>query len=73
MGKKAAIEFKEQATLDYEKSGMKYSTDPNRFREWMNERVHGFLTAEEHNNPYFLAGAMPYIEQTTFNMSAAHS
>jgi hypothetical protein len=73
MGKKAAIEFKEQATLDYEKSGMKYSTDPNRFREWMNERVHGFLTAGENNNPYFLAGAMPYIEQTTFNMSAAHS
>lgn len=72
MGRKAAIEFKDTATLDYERSGMKYSTDPNRFREWMNERVHGFLTDEAHNNPYFLAGAMPYIEQTTFNMSAAH-
>lgn len=73
MGKKAAIEFKEQAALDYEKSGLKYNTDPNRFREWMNERVHGFLTNPENSNPYFLAGAMPYVEQTTFNMAAAHT
>jgi hypothetical protein len=73
MGKKAAIEFKEQATLEYEKSGLKYSTDPNRFREWMNKKVTGFLKDPEHNNPYFLAGAMPYVQQTTFNMSAAHT
>lgn len=73
MGKKAAIEFKEQATLEYEKSGLKYSTDPNRFREWMNSKVTGFLKNPDHNNPYFLAGAMPYVQQTTFNMSAAHT
>lgn len=72
MGKKAAIEFKEKATLDYEKSGMKYDTNPNRFREWMNERVHNFLTDPEHNNPYFLAGAMGYVENATFNLGAAH-
>jgi hypothetical protein len=72
MGKKAAIEFKENATIEYEKSGLKYSTDPNRFREWMNTKVHGFLSNEANQNPYFIAGAMPYIEQTTFNMGAAH-
>lgn len=72
MGKKAAIEFKENATIEYEKSGLKYSTDPNKFREWMNTKVHGFLSNEANQNPYFIAGAMPYIEQTTFNMGAAH-
>ena len=72
MGKKAAIEFKENATIEYEKSGLKYSTDPNKFREWMNKKVHGFLSNEANQSPYFLAGAMPYIEQTTFNMGAAH-
>ena len=72
MGKKAAIEFKENATIEYEKSGLKYSTDPNKFREWMNTKVHGFLSNEANQSPYFLAGAMPYIEQTTFNMGAAH-
>jgi len=72
MGKKAAIEFKENATLDYEKSGLKYSTDPNKFREWMNTRVNDFLKDEANQSPYFLAGAMPYVEQTTFNMGAAH-
>lgn len=72
MGKKAAIEFKENATIEYEKSGLKYSTDPNKFREWMNTKVHGFLSNESNQNPYFIAGAMPYIEQTTFNMGAAH-
>ena len=72
MGKKAAIEFKENATIEYEKSGLKYSTDPNKFREWMNTKVHGFLSDKANQNPYFIAGAMPYIEQTTFNMGAAH-
>lgn len=73
MGKKAAIEFKEQAAIDYEKSGLKYNTDPNRFREWMNEKVHTFLNDSKNKHPYFIAGAMPYVEQTTFNMSAAHT
>ena len=73
MGKKAAIEFQNKAALDYEKSGMKNSTDPNRFREWMNERVDGFLKDEQSQNPYFLAGAMPYVQQATHNMSAAHT
>ena len=73
MGKQAAIKFQNEAALDYEKSGMKNSTDPNRFREWMNERVDGFLKSEEGQNPYFLAGAMPYVQQTTHNMSAAHT
>ena len=73
MGKKAAIEFQNKAALDYEKSGMKRSTDPNRFREWMNERVDGFLKDEQSQNPYFLAGAMPYVQQATHNMSAAHT
>ena len=73
MGKKAAIDFQNSAALDYEKSGMKNSTDPNRFREWMNTRVDGFLKAPESQNPYFLAGAMGYIQQATINMSAAHT
>lgn len=72
MGRKAAIEFKDNATLEYEKSGLKNSTDPNKFREWMNGKVHSFLTDPAHSNPYFLAGAMNYVEQATFNMSAAH-
>ena len=72
MGKKAAIEFKENATLDYEKSGLSKSTDPAAFREWMNNRTNEFLTAESSQNPYFLAGAMPYVEQTAFNMGAKH-
>lgn len=72
MGKKAAIEFQENATLEYEKSGLKRSTDPNKFREWMKGRVHEFLKAPENQNEYFLAGAMPYVQQTTFNMGAAH-
>ena len=72
MGKKAAIEFQENAALEYEKSGLKRSTDPNKFREWMNGRVHEFLKAPEHQNEYFLSGAMPYVQQTTFNMGAAH-
>ena len=73
MGKQAAIKFQNEAALDYEKSGMKNSTDPNRFREWMNERVDGFLKSEESQNPYFLAGAMGMVQQTTHNMSAAHT
>ena len=73
LGKQAAIEFQNKAALDYEKSGMKRSTDPNRFREWMNERVDGFLSDEQSQNPYFLAGAMPYVQQATHNMSAAHT
>ena len=73
LGKQAAIEFQNKAALDYEKSGMKRSTDPNRFREWMNERVDGFLKDEQSQNPYFLAGAMGYVQQTTINMSAAHT
>ena len=73
MGKKAAIEFKEKAALDYEKSGLKYNTNPEKFREWMNDRVHGFLKSPENQNPYFLAGAMPYVEQTAFNLGAAHT
>ena len=73
LGKQAAIEFQNKAALDYEKSGMKRSTDPNRFREWMNERVDGFLKDEQSQNPYFLAGAMPYVQQATHNMSAAHT
>lgn len=72
MGKKAAIEFQENATLEYEKSGLKRNTDPNKFREWMNGRVHEFLKAPENQNEYFLVGAMPYVQQTTFNMGAAH-
>ena len=72
MGKKAAIEFKENATIEYEKSGLKYSTDPNKFREWMNGKIHGFLSDEANQNPYFLAGAMGYVEQTAFNMGATH-
>ena len=73
MGKKAAIDFQNLAALDYEKSGMKHNTDPSKFREWMNTRVDGFLKAPESQNPYFLAGAMPYVEQATHNMSAAHT
>lgn len=73
MGQKAAIEFKENLSLEYEQSGLKYKTDPAAFREWMNGQVTTFLKDGNNQSPYFLAGAMPYIEQTTFNMGAAHT
>lgn len=72
MGTQAAIEFRDNLTLEYEQSGLDRNTNPQAFREWMNERVNTFLTANA-DNEYFVAGAMPYMQQTISNMSSAHT
>ncbi|WMM94911.1 hypothetical protein CRP804_gp33 [Roseobacter phage CRP-804] len=72
MGTQAAIEFRDNLALEYEQSGLDRNTDPQAFREWMNERVNTFLT-ENADNEYFVAGAMPYMQQTISNMSSAHT
>ena len=72
MGRKAAIEFNENLTLEYEKSGLKYNTNPEKFREWMNGKVNAFLKEPAHQNEYFLAGAVQTVQQQTVNMGAAH-
>jgi hypothetical protein len=72
MGMRAAIDFRDNLSLEYEQSGLDRNTDPQAFREWMNERVNTFLT-ENQDNEYFVAGAMPYMQQTISNMSSAHT
>jgi hypothetical protein len=72
MGTQAAIEFRDNLALEYEQSGLDRNTNPQAFREWMNERVNTFLTANA-DNEYFVAGAMPYMQQTISNMSSAHT
>lgn len=72
MGQKAGMEFNQTLTLEYERSGLKRNTNPEAFRTWMNERVHGFLNDPENQNEYFLSGAVPVVQQQAFNMGAAH-
>lgn len=72
MGMKSAIEWKDNLTLEYERSGLKSNTDPEAFRSWMNERVTTFIDGNK-DNEYFMAGAMPYLNQTMVNMSSAHT
>ena len=72
MGQKAGMEFNQNLTLEYEKSGLKRNTNPEAFRTWVNERVHGFLKDPENQNEYFLAGAVPVVQQQAFNMGSAH-
>lgn len=72
MGMKSAIEWKDNLTLEYEQSGLKRNTDPEAFRGWMNERVNTFIEGNK-DNEYFMAGAMPYLNQTMVNMSSAHT
>jgi len=71
MGRVAAIEFRDSTTLAYAESGLDRNTDPEAFREWYGARLQEFMG--QNDNPYFMAGAMPLVEQATFNLSAQHT
>lgn len=70
-GRMAAMDFRDNLTLEYERGGWSRNTDPNAFREWFDSQTAGFIEENRSNN-FFMAGAMPIMEQVTFNMSAQH-
>lgn len=72
MGRIQAIEFRDDTAVAYAESGLDSNTDPEAFREWYSGRVNEFLNSSS-DNPFFRAGAMPLLEQTSFNMSAQHT
>lgn len=72
MGRVAAIDFRDSTAIAYAESGLDRNTDPEAYRTWYNERLQTFLS-ENRDNSFFMAGALPMVEQTTFNMSAQHT
>lgn len=70
-GRMAAMDFRDNLTLEYERGGWARNTDPNAFREWFDGQTAGFIEENRSNN-FFMAGAMPIMEQVTFNMSSQH-
>lgn len=72
-GKAAATEFKNQLALEYENwEGRHADDDGSGFREWMNDRVNGFIDSLGDNESR-LTGALPVLNEVANNFAAQHT
>ena len=70
-GKAAGVRFKNDSISAYENEFKKAATDdPEHFRAWMADRTNKFLSSND--NPEWLAGALPYVQETTHNLATQH-